>query len=164
VGSITTAVKQKIAIASAFGERKFSNVAAQDYKKLNQWNLAAQTQAPAGVTAAASNSGQVAQTAVTPPPQQGSFSFRASGTNLSLKQTVVIEGVYLVTPLPGEAQAKTVAKAAQNAATAKRAELKDQAAGEQSNGVIQGQAQIGSGQTVEINAIAISSTGGDAVK
>jgi hypothetical protein len=94
-----------------------------------------------GIAAAASNSVPDADSQVAPlkkTSQQAAFSFRVTGTNVTLGKPVVIEGTYFATS-PPIGRAGFAGAAAKDAGSAPAAQ-------------IQGRAQIGTGPKMDISA------------
>ena len=80
----------------------------------------------------------------------------ASGTNLRLKKVVVVEGVYISEQPPGGQVGQSVAGAAKLAGAMKQTAQSARAtAGESTDVKIQGQAQVGNEEKIDINAIAV---------
>jgi len=169
-GSIYTGKIEQPALQKeldAFNGRTFTNVAAngesagehnQTVRAAPQQQEKLQQQNYAGVTAAITNSATFNGATVMQTAPQQSFSFRAAGLNRKLNQQVVFEGNYIASAAEGAEQKATLDKAAAAGKEAKDAEISDlqkELPPPPAAARIQGQAQIGDGGTVNVDAVVV---------
>jgi len=158
IGKINIPKMQQVQAPSNSRGQVFSNVASADKKALFADTAPAPAQQPpSGVAAGISNTAApVVAPAKVAQQQQQNFSFHASGTNLRLKKVVVVEGVYISEQPPGGQVGQSVAGAAKLAGAMKQTAQSARATvGESTDVKIQGQAQVGNEEKIDINAIAV---------